>query len=105
MLFSLICHDIENGFELRKQTRPAHLAFLAEHDVRFAGPMLSDDESSAHWLHCGYRLRELNAQRKRLLQLTHTTSRAVPNRRRQSLQTSNSGGIFMKTAIVSGVGP
>ena len=42
MLFSLICYDIENGFELRKQTRPAHLAFLAEHDVRFAGPMLSD---------------------------------------------------------------
>ena len=46
MLFSLICYDIENGFELRKQTRPAHLAFLAEHDVRFAGPMLSDDESA-----------------------------------------------------------
>ncbi len=45
MLFSLICHDVENGFELRKQTRPAHLAFLAEHSVRFAGPMLSDDES------------------------------------------------------------
>ena len=45
MLFSLICHDVENGFELRKQTRPAHFAFLAEHSVRFAGPMLSDDES------------------------------------------------------------
>ena len=45
MLFSLICHDIENGLELRQQTRPAHLAFLAEHDVCFAGPMLSDDES------------------------------------------------------------
>ena len=43
MLFSLICHDVENGFELRKQTRPAHLAFLAEHSVRFAGPMLSDE--------------------------------------------------------------
>ena len=45
MLFSLICQDIDNGFELRKQTRPAHLAFLAEHNVRFAGPILSDDES------------------------------------------------------------
>jgi uncharacterized protein YciI len=45
MLFSLICHDIEDGFELRKQTRPAHLAFLAEHNVCFAGPILSDDES------------------------------------------------------------
>ena len=28
MLFSLICHDIDEGFELRKQTRPEHLAFL-----------------------------------------------------------------------------
>lgn len=45
MLFSLICQDIDNGFDLRKQTRPAHLAFLAEHNVRFAGPILSDDES------------------------------------------------------------
>ena len=46
MLFSLICHDIEDGFELRKETRPAHLAFLAEHSVCFAGPILSDDEST-----------------------------------------------------------
>lgn len=45
MLFSLICHDMEDGFELRKQTRPAHLAFLAEHNTCFAGPILSDDES------------------------------------------------------------
>ena len=45
MLFSLICQDIDNGFELRMQTRPAHLAFLAAHNVRFAGPILSDDES------------------------------------------------------------
>ena len=44
MLYALICHDVEDGFELRKQTRPAHLEFLAQHNVRFAGPMLSDDE-------------------------------------------------------------
>ena len=46
MLFSLICHDIDDGFELRKQTRPAHLAFLGSQTVRFAGPILSDDEST-----------------------------------------------------------
>lgn len=45
MLFALICHDVEDGFELRKQTRPAHLEFLAAQNVRFAGPMLSDDQS------------------------------------------------------------
>jgi hypothetical protein len=45
MLFSVICRDIDDGFELRKQTRPAHLAFLASQEVRFAGPMLSDDET------------------------------------------------------------
>ena len=46
MLFSIICRDKENGFELRKKTRPAHLAFLTEQSVRFAGPILSDDEST-----------------------------------------------------------
>ena len=46
MLFSIICRDKENGFELRKQTRPAHLTFLTEHSVQFAGPILSDDEST-----------------------------------------------------------
>ena len=45
MLFSLICHGIDDGFELRKQTRPAHLAFLGSQSVRFAGPILSEDES------------------------------------------------------------
>jgi len=45
MLFALICHDVEDGFELRKQTRPAHLDFLSGQNVRFAGPMLSDDQA------------------------------------------------------------
>lgn len=45
MLFALICHDVVDGFELRQQTRPAHLEFLASQNVRFAGPMLSDDQT------------------------------------------------------------
>jgi uncharacterized protein YciI len=45
MLFALICHDVEDGFALRQQTRPAHLEFLGSHNVRFAGPMLSDDQT------------------------------------------------------------
>ena len=45
MLFSLICHDVEDGFELRQQTRPAHLEFLGGQNVRFAGPILSDDQA------------------------------------------------------------
>lgn len=45
MLFALLCHDKDDGLELRKQTRPEHLEFLARQDVRFAGPMLSDDQS------------------------------------------------------------
>lgn len=46
MLFALLCRDKDDGFELRKQTRHAHLEFLATQQVRFAGPMLSDDEST-----------------------------------------------------------
>lgn len=45
MQFALICRDVEDGFELRKQTRPAHLEFLESQNVRFAGPMLSDDQT------------------------------------------------------------
>lgn len=45
MLFALICHDVEEGFELRQQTRPAHLEFLGAKNVRFAGPILSDDQA------------------------------------------------------------
>ena len=45
MLFAMICQDKEDGFELRQQTRPAHLEFLASQNVRFAGPMLSDDQT------------------------------------------------------------
>ena len=43
MLFALICEDQEGQEELRKATRDAHLAFIAEYDIRLAGPMLSDD--------------------------------------------------------------
>ena len=46
MLFALLCRDKDDRFELRKQTRPAHLDFLAAQQVCFAGPMLSDDEST-----------------------------------------------------------
>tara|TARA_X000000950_G_scaffold283405_3_gene384161 strand:- start:955 stop:1239 length:285 start_codon:yes stop_codon:yes gene_type:complete len=46
MLFVLICEDHPDSFELRQQVRPEHLTFLADYDVRFAGPMLSDDEES-----------------------------------------------------------
>ena len=46
MLFALLCRDKDGGFELRKQTRPAHLDFLAAQQVRFAGAMLSDDAST-----------------------------------------------------------
>lgn len=46
MLFALICEDRNGQEELRKATREAHLAFIAEYDVRLAGPMLSDDGST-----------------------------------------------------------
>ncbi len=46
MLFALICEDREGQEDLRKATRDAHLAFIAEYDIRLAGPMLSDDGST-----------------------------------------------------------
>ncbi len=45
MLYILICKDKPNAQELRQSVRQDHLQFLATRDVRFAGPMLSDDES------------------------------------------------------------
>ena len=46
MLYALICQDKPDSEDLRKATRDAHLAFLADYDVRFAGPMLDDGEST-----------------------------------------------------------
>ena len=43
MLFVLICEDKPNSEDLRKSVREDHLAYLKDFDVRFAGPMLSDD--------------------------------------------------------------
>ena len=43
MLYVLICEDKPNSEDLRKSVRDDHLAYLQNFDVRFAGPMLSDD--------------------------------------------------------------
>lgn len=45
MLFVLICQDKPNHSELRQSIRPKHLEYLSTQDVRFAGPMLTDDQS------------------------------------------------------------
>ncbi|MHA7871431.1 MAG: YciI family protein [Hyphococcus sp.] len=44
--FILICRDREDGFELRAQTRQAHLEYIKAQggQTRFAGPMLDDEE-------------------------------------------------------------
>ena len=46
MLYLLICEDKEDSLELRLANRDAHLAYVADFDVRFAGPMLADDENT-----------------------------------------------------------
>ncbi len=46
MQFILICEDKADSEDLRKATRDAHLAYIGEYDVSFAGPMLSDDGST-----------------------------------------------------------
>lgn len=45
MLFALYAKDKKGSEEIRKENRPAHLAFLAEHKaaIHFVGPLLSDD--------------------------------------------------------------
>ena len=43
MLFALICHDKPASETLRKETRPDHLAYIRDYDIRLAGPMLADD--------------------------------------------------------------
>jgi uncharacterized protein YciI len=47
-LFVLSCLDRQNGGELRAATRPAHLAYIAEHPgvVRLAGPYMDEDGQS-----------------------------------------------------------
>ena len=44
MRYVLICEDKPNSEDLRKATREQHLAYIQGFDVRFAGPMLADDE-------------------------------------------------------------
>ena len=46
MLYVLICEDKPDSEELRKSVRSDHLAFLKDYDVRFAGPMLGEDETT-----------------------------------------------------------
>ena len=43
MLYVLICEDKPDSEDLRKSVRPDHLEHIKTYDVRFAGPMLSDD--------------------------------------------------------------
>lgn len=45
MLFVIIAKDHADSTELRANTRPTHLEHLERHDVRYAGPMLSDDQT------------------------------------------------------------
>lgn len=46
MLYVLVCEDKSDSEALRKSVREDHLAFLQNYDVRFAGPMLGDDETT-----------------------------------------------------------
>lgn len=46
MLYVLICQDKPDSEELRKSVRGQHLEYIASFDVRFAGPMLADDETT-----------------------------------------------------------
>ena len=46
MLYVLICEDKPDSEALRKSVRGDHLTYLQNFDVRFAGPMLGDDEST-----------------------------------------------------------
>ena len=46
MLYVLICEDKPDSEALRKSVRNDHLAYIRDFDVRFAGPMLDDDETT-----------------------------------------------------------
>lgn len=42
MLFALMCHDKPGHLEVRLANRQAHLDYLGESPVAFAGPLLDD---------------------------------------------------------------
>ena len=46
MLFMIQCFDVEDGLDLRKATREAHLAYAASAGARlkFGGPMMASEE-------------------------------------------------------------
>ncbi len=46
MLYALICEDRDGQEDLRKATRDQHLDYISNHDIRYAGPMLADDETT-----------------------------------------------------------
>lgn len=46
MLYVLICEDKPDSEALRKSVRPQHLEHIQAYDVRFAGPMLANDETT-----------------------------------------------------------
>ena len=43
MLFAIYALDKENSIELRMNTREAHLAYLIDSPLVFAGPLLDDE--------------------------------------------------------------
>lgn len=48
MIFAVICKDKPGHLEIRKETRPEHLAYLEELNeqgtLKFAGPFLDDED-------------------------------------------------------------
>ena len=46
MLYVLICTDKENSEDLRKEVRPDHLDYLGGFEIKLAGPMLDDDQTT-----------------------------------------------------------
>ncbi len=46
MLYVLICTDKKNSEELRKEVRPDHLDYLSNFEIKLAGPMLDDDQTT-----------------------------------------------------------
>lgn len=50
MIYVIICKDKPDGLDLRKQTRPDHVAYLTSLNdngvLKFAGPFLDDEGTS-----------------------------------------------------------
>ena len=46
MLYVLICTDKKNSEALRKEVRPDHLDYLDDFEIKLAGPMLDDDQTT-----------------------------------------------------------